>query len=115
MKYLIVKDKKKRNNLQKKELNNLSFKAFNRENFLLNDIWAKNLNDELFPNFIKFYKNRMSFLFTRNNNKELIQIRNRCVVSGKSRSVSRRYKMSRIALRDAISKGLLVGVKKKSW
>lgn len=115
MKYLFIKDKKKRINLQKKELKNLSFKALNYENFSLNSIWAKNLNNEFFPNIIKYYKNRVSFFFTRINNKELVQIRNRCILSGKPRSVSRMYKLSRIALRDIISKGLLIGVRKRSW
>ena len=115
MKYLFIKDKKKRINLKKKELKILSFKALNYENFSLNSIWAKNLNNDFFPHIIKYYKNRESFFFSRIKNKELVQIRNRCILSGKSRSVSRYYKLSRIALRDVISKGLIVGVRKKSW
>lgn len=115
MKYLFIKDKKNRINLQKKELKILSFKALNYENFLLNSIWAKNLNNEFFPNIIKYYKNRVSFFFARIKSKELVQIRNRCLLSGKSRSVSRTYKLSRISLRDVISKGLIIGVRKRSW
>ena len=44
-----------------------------------------------------------------------IRIRNRCELSGRSRAVYRKFKLSRIALRDLASRGQLPGVVKSSW
>jgi small subunit ribosomal protein S14 len=44
-----------------------------------------------------------------------IRIRNRCEVSGRSRAVYRKFKMSRIALRELGNKGLVPGLVKSSW
>ena len=44
-----------------------------------------------------------------------VRIRNRCEVSGRSRAVYRKNKMSRIALREFGSKGLIPGLVKSSW
>ena len=49
----------------------------------------------------------------RNGSK--VRIRNRCEVSGRSRAVYRRFKLSRIILRDMVSQGLVPGVTKSSW
>src|SRR6202162_701982 len=43
------------------------------------------------------------------------RIRNRCEVTGRPRGVYRKFKMSRIALRDLGSKGLVPGLVKSSW
>ena len=43
------------------------------------------------------------------------RIRNRCELTGRSRAVYRRFKLSRIALRDLASVGLIPGVTKSSW
>jgi small subunit ribosomal protein S14 len=43
------------------------------------------------------------------------RIRNRCEVTGRSRAYYRKLKMSRIALRDLSSKGLIPGMVKSSW
>ena len=43
------------------------------------------------------------------------RIRNRCEVTGRSRSVYRKMKMSRIALRELGNKGLIPGLVKSSW
>jgi small subunit ribosomal protein S14 len=49
----------------------------------------------------------------RNSSKT--RIRNRCEVSGRPRAYYRKLKMSRIALRDLGSKGLIPGLVKSSW
>jgi small subunit ribosomal protein S14 len=49
----------------------------------------------------------------RNSAKE--RVRNRCEVTGRPRSVYRKLKMSRIALRELGSKGLVPGLVKSSW
>jgi len=43
------------------------------------------------------------------------RIRNRCVVSGRPRAYYRKLQLSRIALRDLASSGLIPGMFKASW
>ena len=49
----------------------------------------------------------------RNSSKT--RIRNRCELTGRSRGYYRKLKLSRIALRDLGSKGLIPGLVKSSW
>lgn len=48
-------------------------------------------------------------------NSAAIRIRNRCEVSGRPRAFYRKLKMSRIALRELGSRGLIPGLVKSSW
>ena len=48
-------------------------------------------------------------------NSSRIRVRNRCVMTGRARSVYRKFGMSRIALRELASAGFLPGVTKASW
>ena len=48
-------------------------------------------------------------------NSAKIRIRNRCEVTGRPRGYRRKHKMSRIALRELGSKGLIPGLVKSSW
>ena len=43
------------------------------------------------------------------------RLRNRCSVSGRPRGYYRKLKMSRIALRELASQGLVPGMTKSSW
>jgi small subunit ribosomal protein S14 len=43
------------------------------------------------------------------------RIRNRCELSGRPRGYYRKFKMSRIALRDLASQGQIPGMTKASW
>ena len=43
------------------------------------------------------------------------RIRNRCEITGRSRGVYRKLKISRIALRERGSKGVIPGMTKSSW
>ena len=49
----------------------------------------------------------------RNSAKD--RVRNRCEVTGRPRAYYRKLKMSRIALRDLGSKGVIPGLVKSSW
>lgn len=49
----------------------------------------------------------------RNSSKT--RIRNRCELTGRARAFYRKFKMSRIALRDLGSRGLIPGLVKASW
>ena len=43
------------------------------------------------------------------------RIRNRCELTGRPRAVYRKFKLSRLALRELASSGALPGVVKSSW
>lgn len=49
----------------------------------------------------------------RNSSKT--RIRNRCIVTGRSRSVYNQFRVSRIVFRELAWKGLIPGIKKSSW
>ena len=48
-------------------------------------------------------------------NSSRTRIRNRCELTGRPRGVYRKHKLSRIALRELGSKGLVPGLVKSSW
>ena len=43
------------------------------------------------------------------------RVRNRCELTGRSRAYYRKFRLSRIMLRDLANKGLIPGVIKSSW
>jgi small subunit ribosomal protein S14 len=44
-----------------------------------------------------------------------VRVRNRCQVTGRPRGYHRKFKMSRVSLRQLASFGMLPGVTKSSW
>ena len=48
-------------------------------------------------------------------NSSATRIRNRCEITGRPRAVYRKFKLSRLALRQLASSGALPGVVKSSW
>ena len=48
-------------------------------------------------------------------NSSAVRIHNRCELSGRPRAVYRKFKLSRIALRDLASQGQIPGMVKASW
>ena len=48
-------------------------------------------------------------------NSSATRIRNRCEITGRPRAVYRKFKLSRLALRELASSGALPGVVKSSW
>jgi small subunit ribosomal protein S14 len=48
-------------------------------------------------------------------NSSSTRVRSRCLLSGRPRAVYRKFKLSRIALRDLASAGLIPGMTKSSW
>ena len=48
-------------------------------------------------------------------NSAVTRIRNRCEITGRPRAFYRKLRMSRIALRDYASQGLVPGMVKSSW
>ena len=49
----------------------------------------------------------------RNSSK--VRVRNRCELTGRPRGVYRKFRMSRIAVRDLASMGRIPGMVKSSW
>lgn len=49
------------------------------------------------------------------SNSSITRIKNRCIITGRSRSVYRFFKLSRIQLRKLASTGHLPGLSKTSW
>ena len=48
-------------------------------------------------------------------NSAKVRVRNRCEITGRPRAFYRKFKMSRIAMRELGSKGLIPGLVKSSW
>src|SRR6478735_2805985 len=48
-------------------------------------------------------------------NSAVSRVRNRCEITGRPRAYYRKFKMSRIAMRELGSKGLIPGLVKSSW
>ena len=54
-------------------------------------------------------------LSTLPRNSSMTRVRNRCIVTGRSRSVYRWARMSRLTIREMIAAGLFPGWSKSSW
>jgi len=54
-------------------------------------------------------------LATLPRNSSKVRVRNRCELSGRARGFYRKFKLSRIALRDLASIGQIPGLIKSSW
>jgi small subunit ribosomal protein S14 len=70
-------------------------------------------NDESLPMEERFTARLKLAELPRNSSK--VRIRNRCELSGRPRSVYRKFKLSRIALRELASTGQIPGMVKASW
>jgi small subunit ribosomal protein S14 len=70
-------------------------------------------NDETLPLEERFEARLKLAKLPRNSS--ATRIRNRCEVTGRPRAYYRKLKMSRIALRELGSQGLIPGLVKSSW
>ena len=70
-------------------------------------------NDEARPLEERFEARLKLAALPRNSAK--VRIRNRCELTGRPRAFYRKMKMSRIALRELGSQGLIPGLVKSSW
>ncbi len=86
----------------------LANKFFKKRQSLIKIIKNKKLRlDERFEAQIKLAK------LPRNSAK--VRIRNRCEITGRAHGVYRKLRISRIALRELVSKGKIPGMTKSSW
>lgn len=99
--------------MQKKIKKNIkqryTFKDFEKKRLILKII-SKNLNIEKDLRW-KLYQKWFFF----NSNSSITRIKNLCILTGRSKSVYRLFKISRIQLRKLASEGFLPGVSKYSW
>ena len=71
------------------------------------------INDRALPPEERFAAQLKLSKLPRNGSK--VRVRNRCEMTGRPRGFYRKFKLSRIALRDLASLGLIPGVTKSSW
>lgn len=96
MRYLVEKDRNRRNLFFRFEWKRLVLKSLLSSPFLSISNW-----NYLWRDFPK--------------NSSPTRIRNRCILSGRAGSVYRRFRLSRICLREEANKGNLAGVYRSNW
>ena len=95
----IQRDNKRRKSVFKNEIKRLEYKSI-----------IKNLN---LPKEVRYeYVSKLNGL---NRNSSQIRVRNRCILTGRGRSIYNFCKLSRLKFRELASQGRLVGIKKASW
>ena len=77
------------------------------------DTLKKTANDQSISEQDRFQARLKLAALPRNS--AAVRIRNRCEVTGRPRGTYRKFKMSRIALRELGSQGLIPGLVKSSW
>jgi small subunit ribosomal protein S14 len=95
----IIRDQKRRLQLSKFELKRLQYKALCQD---------RNLTADL-----RSYGALILSKLPRNSSKT--RIRNRCIITGRPRSVYKLFRVSRIVFRELASQGNLLGISKSSW
>jgi ribosomal protein S14 len=98
MKYLMIKDKIKRKNF-----------FFSEKNFKIEKLIKKNNNLLIFQKWLLLVNNKFKLKTYK------VQIKNRCILTGRSYSVNRTYNLSRIKFRELGREGIITGLKKSSW
>lgn len=86
----------------------LADKNANRRNKLKEVIYDKNVD----------FETRLEAVIKLSEmprNESAIRVRNRCEISGRPRGFHRKFRMSRIAVRELGSLGLIPGLIKSSW
>ncbi|CAM6072461.1 unnamed protein product [Sphagnum tenellum] len=95
----IVRDHTRRLLVARYELERMQCKAISRHQNL--------------PNQIRYEYFLKSSKLPRNSSKT--RIRNRCIFTGRPRSVYKLFRVSRIVFRELASKGSLIGINKSCW
>lgn len=99
----------KKSSVEKNKNRGLLVKKFASKRLVLKDI----VNDKTVTMEERFNAQLKLSKLPRNSAK--IRIRNRCELSGRPRAFYRKFKLSRIALRDLASIGQIPGMIKSSW
>ena len=99
----------KKSSIEKNERRRKMAKQFSGRRSRLKEV----ANDKTRPMEERFAASLKLAALPRNGS--ATRIRNRCEVTGRPRAYYRKLKMSRIALRELGSKGLIPGLVKSSW
>ena len=95
----IQKDNTRRQLVLKNETKRLEYKSI-----------IKNLN---LPKEVRYeYVSKLNNL---NRNSSQIRVRNRCILTGRGRSIYSFCRLSRLKFRELAAQGGLAGIKKSSW
>lgn len=94
-----IRDHARRLIMAKYEIKRIQYKAIWQDRNLANSI-----------RYSSFFQ-----LSKINRNSSLTRIRNRCVITGRARSVYNKMRISRIVFRELAAKGAIMGVSKSSW
>lgn len=97
--YLVRNDKRRRDLFQKYEKIRCLYKFLQQNSKLTN---SQRLH----------YSRALTFL---PKNSSITRIKNRCLITGRGRSVYRDFQLTRMQLRELASFGMLMGIKKSSW
>nr|NP_943670.1 ribosomal protein S14 [Chara vulgaris]AAP92193.1 ribosomal protein S14 [Chara vulgaris]QXT44739.1 ribosomal protein S14 [Nitellopsis obtusa]WAK98773.1 ribosomal protein S14 [Chara vulgaris] len=95
----VIRDQKRRLLVAKYELKRMQYKAI--------------CQDRALPNQIRYEYTLKLAKLPRNSSKT--RVRNRCILTGRSRSVYKLFRVSRIVFRELASRGALYGINKSSW
>lgn len=93
------RDEKRRLLAAKYELKRFQYKAISEDLHL--------------PNSIRYNAFIKATQLPRNSSKT--RIRNRCIITGRPRSILKQFQISRIVFRELASKGAIAGIVKSSW
>ena len=99
MKIIYIKDKNRRN----------LYKILEKKKIILNYI-IRNLNLSK-----KLRYKAYILLIKIGEQNSITKIKNRCILSNRSKAIYRRFKLSRIFFKQYALKGSIMGVKKASW
>jgi len=97
---LVQQDKKRRSLFVRKELSQINKKSFYYDTTIPLDL---RINRQ------RFYLNQSL------KNQYAVRIQNRCILSGRSSSVSKFFKLTRMKFKNLANDGLIPGIKKSSW
>nr|YP_009755801.1 ribosomal protein S14 [Gonatozygon brebissonii]QIQ23079.1 ribosomal protein S14 [Gonatozygon brebissonii] len=95
----VIRDQKRRVQFSRYELKRMLYKAISQDR-------------KLSPSDRYEYSLKLSKM-PRNSSRT--RIRNRCILTGRSRAVYKMFRLSRIVFRELASRGALLGISKSSW
>jgi|SRR5690349_15299121 ribosomal protein S14 len=86
-----------------------------RRRFLINELKTNIIKSILNNQKINMDLKQQIHLFKKSLSAHKARINNRCILTGRSRSYIRFFKLSRIKFKELANKGLLLGIKKSNW
>jgi ribosomal protein S14 len=91
---------------------NNKFRFFKDKNYLNSIISSYTIKDRYLPKEIS-----LNLLNKKNNLKRssISKIKNKCLISGRNRSVYKKFKLNRMFIKNLGVSGFINGLKKSSW